>query len=322
MESIGLIITKFSDELIAAQFAAMCISLSLAIYWMLIRKKKKESSEWVSSALVRAYLDRVRAEEREIRIKLFGEDAGVPVMVTPMHGLAGASSAEADALRAQLMMSDQKTRDLEKLMASLNAEKAAMELKLKNAPAAGTANNAANDAAMAALKQQLSDLQAKLDEYGVIEDDLANLKKIQKENEQLKQQIGNGKPGGGAQLNLVQGGAAAPATPAAAVAPTPAVAATISATPAEVEAAKSVANDSMAEKIVAELSAAPAPNTAGMLSQEGVDDLFNQLSASLNPGANAGAATAAAPVAAAAPAAEGKAKEDELLSEFEKMLAS
>lgn len=284
MEAIALFFSKFSEELIGAQIALLSLCLTLAFYWMLVRKKKRESAEWVPAAHVRAYLDRIRADERETRLRLFGEDSGaVPGSAGTVNTITVTDpnmQREVDALRAQLASADQRAMEFDRMMNGLRAEKTALEQKLKDAQSQAAAGGAAG-APSPAMQKELEDLRAKLQEYEVIEDDLANLKKFQKENEQLKQRLEQLEKGGGAapQLSVVQGGAAAAPEPApAAPAPEP-------------------------------TAAAPAP--AAEPSAPAAEANTNVLQA---PSADA------AP--AAAPEKSAKQKEEELLSEFEKMLAS
>ena len=276
MEAIALIFTKFSEELIAAQLAALCSALALATYLLLIRKKKKESAEWVPAALVRAYLDRARQEERELRLKLFGEDSAA--VVSHVSVSAGPSATdpsllrELDALRSQLSASDLRSQEYDRLMNALRAEKAALEQKLKDAPAAG----AGGAVDTGGLKKEVDELRARLQEYEVIEDDLANLKKFQKENETLRQKI-----------EAMEKAPAPAAAPVAAPAPAPSappVLSVVQDTPVV------IAGGEQAE-------AAPAEANTNVLEP----------------------AAEAAPVSAEKTA---KQKEEELLSEFEKMLAS
>jgi hypothetical protein len=271
LEAIALIFTKFSEELITAQLAVLCLTGSLAVYWLLLRKKKKESAEWVSAALVRDYLDRVRRDERDIRMKLFNEDSAATAPAMSHAPLSAALNSvgndpsvlkELDALRTQLSLSDQRSMEFDRLISSLRSEKASLEQKLKDMPAGGQGQTVAVEDP--AMKKEVEDLRARLQEYEVIEDDLANLKKFQKENEVLRGKV----------EALEKGAASAPAASARAT-----------------------------EEPVAHAASAAEVNT-------------NVLQA-INPMAEE------APAAPAVQAEKtAKQKEEELLSEFEKMLAS
>ncbi|RZA05040.1 MAG: hypothetical protein EOP11_13740 [Proteobacteria bacterium] len=289
MEAIALIFSKFSEELVAAQMAALCLTASLSVYWLLLRKKKKESAEWVPAALVRAYLDRVRNEERDIRFQLFGEESKLAAST------AGASVTtlltspdptllrELDAMRAQLGASDARALEFDRLMNGMRAEKAALEQKLRDMPAATGGGDSSG------LKKEVDELKARLQEYEVIEDDLANLKKFQKENEVLRQKI-----------DALE---KAPAPVAAA--PAPAFSGGEHAAPA-----MTLVNGGASEApaaVAAPVAESPAPS----------GEVNTNVLETINPFSEAPAAEAAAPAEKSA-----KQKEEELLSEFEKMLAS
>ncbi len=331
--------SKFSEELIGAQLALVFFASALAVYWMLIRKKKRETAEWVPAALVRGYLDRVRKDEREIRLKLFGEDSGqVVASSAPLSAALSTATdpallRELEALRAQLSSADQRSMEHDRLMNTLRAEKTVLEQKLKDAQAtaasAGTGAPAAAAAGpeTAAMQKEVEDLRARLQEYEVIEDELANLKKFQKENEQLRQKVEQLEKGGATtvsgapaaaeaktvvsgaaekaqpSMTVVSGGAA----PAASAEAKPAPALSITPPPAE---------------------APPAAAAAAAPAAEANTNVLQPITPTADPAAPAATAAPAvadAPAAAGAPAApekNSKQKEEELLSEFEKMLAS
>lgn len=327
MEAIALIMTKFSEELISAQLAVLFFVSSVAAYWLLIRKKKRESAEWVPAALVRAYLDRMQADERETRMKLFGEyTAAVSGAYAPLATALGSTTVhtntvidpnlvkELEALRAQLTLSDQRAMEFDRMMNAIRAEKTALEQKLRDAMSAAAAATPGSAPAgdNPAVVKELADLRARLQEYEVIEDDLANLKKFQKENEQLRQKVEGYEKGGAASTVIsgsppasepkmvVSGGAEKPAptmtlvsggsAPVAEATPAPAP---VAAAPAPAPASEANTNVLAPLDPMAETAAAPAP-----------------------------AAAAPAPAAAAGPEKSTQQKEEELLSEFEKMLAS
>jgi hypothetical protein len=298
LEAIALVFSKFSEELLAAQLAVLCLTASLATYWLLIRKKKKESAEWVPAALVRAYLDRVRNEERDIRLQLFGEDsrlapgpgAGATVtqiLTSPDPALLG----EVAALRAQVTASDARALEFDRLMNGLRSEKAALEQKLSSMPA-----GVGGGGDSGALRKEIDELKARLQEYEVIEDDLANLKKFQKENEVLRQKL-EGLEKNPPALTVVSGGEA----------PAPVPVATFS---GGEQVAPSMTLVNGGAEAPAPVAAAPAP--AAESPAAAASEVNTNVLESIQP-----AFDAPAPVEKTA-----KQKEEELLSEFEKMLAS
>jgi hypothetical protein len=319
MEAIGLFFSKFSEELLSAQIALLSLSLALAVYWMLVRKKKRETAEWVPAALVREYLDRMRADERETRIRLFG-DSGYPAPVStgmpltqmissaaghvPVPGTDPALAREVEALRSQLGMADARAMEADRAMNGLRAEKAAFEQKIKDAAAlaASATPGAAAPAGAppAATLKELEDLRAKLQEYEVIEDDLADLKKFQKENEQLRQKV-----------SQLEGGAPAVATIAASAPPPPEAATTIPNATQKIETPVTVISGGPA-KAAEPAPASPAPAPA-VTAPPSASEANTNVLAPVTPTVDSGAGVAEK---------SSKQKEAELLSEFEKMLAS
>ncbi|NUM89278.1 MAG: hypothetical protein HUU37_08755, partial [Bdellovibrionales bacterium] len=229
MESIALLFTKFSSELISAQIALLCLGAAVSVYWMLIRYRGRHRTEWVPAALVKEYLDGVVRHEKEIRYRLFGEEARVQmapaasasaptVQQVVVQGADPAVMKELEALRAQLAVADQRALEFDRNLNAAKAEKEVLEKKLKEAPAPAAGGGGADPAVaaeLAKMKKDAEDLRAKLAEYEVIEDDLANLKKYQMENKALREQL----EGKGAAPVAV---AAAPAVAAPAPAPEPA----------------------------------------------------------------------------------------------------
>ncbi len=290
MDAIVYLVSKFSTELLAAQVALLSLFTCLSLYFWLARRRKSYMNDWVPAALVKSYIDKVDQDEREIRMRLFGVES--PHAAVPTHQQAAPVQQvivqggtdpnlvrELEALRAQLGTADMRASEFDKMIQVLKAEKAALEQKLKEVPAAApAAGGGVNPAELEAAKKQMEDMKAKLAEYEVIEDDLANLKKYQIENKALQEKLAAFEKGG------------APAT-AAAPAATP-----------------------VAAPVVAAAAPTPAPTPAPVAAAPAVAEVPKP-------------ADAAAPAAAAAgttPAAAGaaKGKEEDLLSEFEKMLAS
>ena len=292
--------------------------MALGIYWMLIRKKKRETAEWVPAALVRAYLDRVHADERDTRLRLFGDDHSyAPSAQTGMpltQMLSGAAPVtqmvvtqdptlikEVEALRGQLATSDSRAMEFDRAMNGLRAEKTMLEQKVNDALAAApAAGGAPNPAAM----KELEELREKLREYEVIEDDLANLKKFQKENEQLKQRLSQ-LESGAPTLTVLAGGAA-----------TTEASTTVSNVTQKIETPVTVI--AAARPVVALVAApvaapVPAPTAAPASGESNTNVL-----APVTPTEDF-SAPASAPAAADK---SSKQKEEDLLSEFEKMLAS
>ena len=338
MEAIAYLLSKFSTEIIALQVAMVSFFVSIGTYWLIVRKKRQQSAEWVPAALVKAYLDRVDAEERDIRYKLFGEvgkasvqpsasgavgsPGTAPVQQIIVQGADPAVMKELEALRGQLSVADQRALEFDKLINSLKAEKMGLEQKLKDAQnSTSTSAGAAVPGDVAKVQKELEEFKAKLAEYEVIEDDLANLKKYQQENKTLKDRIESLEKGGGAStvaagtqaesLTKVSGASTLSMSTDSVLSGGPPA----SATPTVV----SGSNAPVASSTTTVSGAAPASKPELKVVDSGASA----------PAASVPAPSEATTPAAAAPAAEAaggeksaKQKEDELLSEFEKMLAS
>lgn len=231
----------------------------------------------------------------------------------------GAATGDVSALQNQLTAAAQKQEELTKTVAQLTNEKAELEKKVA---AGGAAAGGDAGKQLAELNDKIAKLEAKLSEYEVIEDDLANLKKFQQENKQLKAQLaalqGGAAPAAEAPAEAPAPAEAAPPTPAPAAEAAPAAApaetsplAAAEATVSETKAAESF--DGIVDKVEESL-AAPAPAGASA-TDPAIAQKVTQ------PVADAGAALDAA--TADKPVEPKPEKSDaDLLNEFERMLSS
>jgi hypothetical protein len=103
-------------------------------------------------------------------------------------------------------------------IAELEAEVQSLKEQLANAPAGG--GGGADQAEFDAVKKERDELKERLMEYEIIEEDLANLKRLQQENEQLKKELAAG--GGGAPAPAAEAAPASEPEPAPAPEPEPA----------------------------------------------------------------------------------------------------
>ncbi len=175
METIILVITEFTEELLWAEISLL--GFFLAIYLLcLLKRTDGEPSRWIPDQIVRNYLDSVRNGERAMRQELFFEDMkknpGDDSTVDSLQGEVG-------ALRAQLATADSRLEEKETMITDLK-------------------ENKDSDASEGELHQKIKDLEVRLQEYSVIENELAELKKYQSENKELKEKLGKGKVDTGA----------------------------------------------------------------------------------------------------------------------------
>lgn len=305
MDAILLLVSEFTEELIWAQVCLITFWSALYLYHYVVKRRETVSPELVPSAVVKDYLNRVRDGEQQIRFQLFGEVAqGGSAPVIMSGGTDPNMIRELEMLRGRVGESDQKIQDRDRTIAELKArpmggnpaeldaakaawanEKADLEKKLAAALAAGSSTGGGIPPE---VTKQLEEMKARLQEYEVIEDDLANLKKYQLENKQLIEQMMAAGMTPNATVSKGSAPAAAAPAPAPAAPAAPAPEATVAAAPTP---------------------AAPAAPAAAPAASAATDSNV----VAINP-------TAPPTPVAGTPSPEKK--EEDLLSEFEKMLAS
>ena len=194
-------------------------------------------------------------------------------------------------------MADQ-TRSMETIL----ADKARLEKELADARTKG--GGASPE--VAKFQEKIQTLEGKLAEYSVIEDDLANLKRLQQENSQLR-----------AALASKGGTVAAPSVspPVAAPVAAPATAIAAIAKPAVAEAPSF---EGLVDHVEASLQAETLPTNNPLDDLPGNDPMESLRALAATPPAAAAPTT---PVAIPANATSAKSDED-LVAEFEKMLNS
>lgn len=329
--------SKFTSE--ALVFELLLIFSLLASYtafWVLKKRRLGATREYVPAGVFKQYLNELIGEAHLLRNQLFGilGDMGVPTAGGPT--LAANVEALAAKIASAPTAAPTDTKGLEEIQAKLAAqmlayqnletEKKKLEEQLATAKAAGGGGNPAETKA---LQDKVKDLEGKLGEYAIIEDDLAQLKRLQQENEQLRNALAGKGPAPTATISAAAGATAAAAAAAVAAATTPTPAPVPEATPA-----------------APEVAAAPTPEVPATTDAPAFENLVDQVESSLVAPAAAPAAApetapaaaktdsvaaivketaapaAPAPEQAAAPTAEAasSASDQDLLSEFEKML--
>lgn len=248
-ETLRLILTKFTDETITVFSLLLLVTMvGIIIYWFYNRKKFHQLSHEIPASVVKNYLDSIIQNSNSLKSSLFrggGLDIGngipsvVPVGDLPSsmsigHGSGEDSTqknAEISALNQRLSDRQRQIADLERTIAELSAGKglgAETELMKKDLTAAQqkirdlesqlqeamsrSGGDAALQKELASVTSERNEIRERLKEYAIIEEDLANLKRLQQENDQLKAEL----------LALRKGGAVAPAAVAAAAPAAPA----------------------------------------------------------------------------------------------------
>lgn len=333
MTSWVYIFSKFTPE--ALLFEALIIFLlccGYTAFWVLRKRRYGSVDTTVPSGPVKAYLNELILNSEQLRLQLFGLLAASDHSAASLYRLVGLPGpAQGGATDADLArkLAEMEAKLLEQLRAleALAAEKARLEKELAEARSAKPGGEGGEDGGaliatgkedagvIVRLQQRIQDLESKLAEYNVIEDDLANLKRLQQENNLLKSTLtAKGIP------------IPAPGTSAPVAWPTP-------------NAADPAADSATAPTAATE--AAPAPPATAGAEPDAFASLAGQVESSLQSAAPAepaapSEASPPAPAAEAAPPPSGDAEaaaappqpvkseneksEADLVAEFEKML--
>lgn len=382
MASIVYFFSKFTTEFLLL-FATLFFAL-MAVYlfvWVIKRRRLGVARDLIPASVVRTYLNQLIGEAQGVRTQLFGILGGqnamdslglshaksqgdAPVSLADAIGAPSGQPAEQASVPADLLARLQalevQVREKESLIEGINDEKKRLQEQLvaaKSAPVA-PAGSGSEDAAK--LAEQVKKLEERLEEYSVIEDDLANLKRLQTENSKLREQLDS--LHSNKANSVVAAAQELTKEPSAVLAPEPAYQPPVankeinmkplvdmsdleqmlegnsptppSTTPGQVtnkdtpvvpqQSAAPVEAKPQTEPTVA--APAPASATATATAVAAPPAAFNELDSSVDASLGAAATASAAPTVpmpAAAPVSADESKtEAELLQEFEKLLNS
>jgi hypothetical protein len=334
--------SKFTHEaLLLESLAFFSLCGAYAFFWIRRKRRLGAVGEEVPSSVVKLYLNQLIVDAEQMRAQLFGllgahgmqglSPSASSTLGSAAGGLSlgqntGGPSLSMDPMLAnQIAQLELKMAEQTKAMQTVIAEKERLEKDLSAAKLTGPTKDKTPAAASgpAELVDKVKTLEAKLAEYSIIEDDLANLKRLQQENAQLRASLASGAPASSAST-----GTSLPEPELAAVAaeepvlPTPKPRA-----PSEVDLASAF------EEVISgpETSKAAAPAPVPALVDE-FETLVNQVEKSLEPARAEAPAPAETPKLAEKPApavtaatmspvdAEAEKTDADLVAEFEKML--
>lgn len=214
---------KFGPELLVIQFGFLIILSTLFLWlWFSNRRKYHNLKHAIPATIVKSYLDSIIQNSTALKSSLFrggGLDVagGNVPSVMPLQNLTGGdglavSGAPSTALleevnqkkayiaslEAQLSSSHGSQREIETKLNQSQGTLSSAENKIKELEAllALARNSGGNGGADASLKTELAmvskerdEIRDRLKEFEIISDDLANLKRLQQENEQLKRSL-------------------------------------------------------------------------------------------------------------------------------------
>lgn len=311
---------KFGPEILVIQFGFLVIVSTLFLWlWFSNRRKYHNLKHAIPANVVKSYLDSIIQNSTALKSQLFrggGLEVGTVPSVMPLQHLSGGDNlavsgapstalleelnqkkAQIAALEAQLASAHSAQRELEAKVAELQAKLAAAEAKIKELEAllaqarSGAGGDAGLKTELSMVTKERDELRDRLKEFEIIADDLANLKRLQQENEQLKRSLG-------AQGGTIPSAGIAEAQPVKAAAPVAQPSADVSDLFEDLNQQNTASSEdnSALEEFLSTPEEIPAPDTA-------VDELMAD----------------AEPAADQAKPKSDKTPED-LLSEFEKML--
>lgn len=234
-ETLKQILTHSTDATITiTSMILIIITVLFVLYWLYNRRRFHQLSHQIPASVVKNYLDSIIQNSTALKSSLFRGGGlevtgGVP-SVFPTSDLSsgnvsvgGASSEELNQKMAEIASLNNRLMDRERLITDLErklqdaksaapsggsseeveilqSEIAKLRAQLEAAQNAGASSGSdhALEAKLTEVTKERDELKERLMEYEIIEEDLANLKRLQQENEQLKK-------------SLAAGGGAAPA---------------------------------------------------------------------------------------------------------------
>lgn len=335
------VFSKFTSEALLFEGLGICILTAVyAVFFVLRVRRLGVIKTHVPSNLVKVYLNELIVDAERMRAQLFGLLGGVPsaaghgapaghatgsalfsgmgVPLTSIQPLApipmGADGLDA-AVAAKLQQMEAKLAEQTQAIEGLSSEKRRIELELLQAKSTGGGGSAATDGASNEMAEKIQILEARLAEYSIIEDDLANLKRLQQENTQLRATLAgktDAPAAGAAQTSpeptpeptlAAKPASSAPSKTAASPAATPkeAIAEDGSTEEVSAESASAASGDiAVEDELAAALAAAPAPEPMADLSNDAAEALIAQAFDNLSPSVSSAQLTPAASTLAAA----------------------
>jgi len=222
---------KFGPELLVIQFGFLVILSTLFLWlWFSNRRKYHNLKHAIPANVVKNYLDSIIQNSTSLKSSLFrggGLDTDSVPSVMPLTNLMGGESlgvsgapstalleeinqkkALIASLEAQLSTLQGSQREIESKLSSSEGNLTSAKLKIKELEALLAQGKEEGGDTDVALKSELSmvtkerdEIRDRLKEFEIISDDLANLKRLQQENEQLKRSLA---AQGGSQVESVE----------------------------------------------------------------------------------------------------------------------
>lgn len=213
---------KFGPEILVIQFGLLVILSTIFLWlWFSNRRKYHNLKHAIPANVVKSYLDSIIQNSTALKSQLFrggGIDVSSVPSVMPLQNLMGGEGlavsgapstalleelnqkkAQVAALEGQVNSAVTSTRELEGKLGSTQSNLNTAETKIKelerllaqarNSSSSGEGNDDGLKSELNMVTKERDDLRDRLKEFEIIADDLANLKRLQQENEQLKRSL-------------------------------------------------------------------------------------------------------------------------------------
>ncbi len=204
---------KFGPELLVIQFGLLVILSTIFLWlWFANRRRYHSLKHAIPANIVKSYLDSIIQNSTALKSSLFrggGLDVSSVPSVMPLSNLGGGDSlglsgAHSTALLEEINQKKALIASLEAQLSSYMNSQRELEAKFKSAEnkirelealLAQARNSGGGDESLKSelkmLTKERDELRDRLNEFEIISDDLANLKRLQQENHQLKLTIAN-----------------------------------------------------------------------------------------------------------------------------------
>jgi hypothetical protein len=211
LESLLTTLDQFTPEILVIMTGLLVITSTLFLWlWFANRRTYQLLKHQIPASVVKTYLDSIIQNSTSLKSSLFrggGDDisAAIPSVFPTINlgggenvAVASAASGNDGVLREQLNQRLAEIASLQSQLASANGAKKDLEKNLSDAYARikeleALLAKGSSDSGLAAEMQKIAkerdELREKLKEYEIIEDDLANLKRLQQENQQLRKAL-------------------------------------------------------------------------------------------------------------------------------------
>lgn len=222
-----------SEALLFESLGIFILVSAYTAFWVVKKRRFGPVDEMMPAGPIKTYLNQLITEAEQLRIQLFGllshtvEPKGELSLDPKASAAANAKHSHLfDTMKRNMTEQVQMIKKITGEKDELAKELEALKAQMSTLSASEEKLKSQNDDAIK-LEQKVHELEEKLGEYNIIEDDLANLKRFQQENVKLKGL-------------LQQNGIAVPSAPSAAAASAPGM-------PADAEAEEAPAEDSRPE---------------------------------------------------------------------------